>query len=203
MSKRRQKDIVAGMKAYADGDRKRRRTYFPKRGNLILVTDLLLDGLSDYFTVSIREFRRLNPLPNDVERQYTQTAVNYVDENLDEIIAAAFSRMMSEAADHAARAVGMRGGEPLAVHKYLVAQEEREAKERLGLVKFSQWEPDRIELEIGKAFAQLKKPRRTYENVLAILKSAHGKSAPETPEALRKVVERAGVNWKQLKADTP
>jgi hypothetical protein len=69
--------------------------------------------------------------------------------------------------------------------------------------RLSQWSKDDLEPIIRRTLELLPKPRRTYDNVLSILKGIYGDDAPETGEALRKALERIGIDWKALKADIP
>jgi len=68
--------------------------------------------------------------------------------------------------------------------------------------RFSQWAKNELEPIIQGALSLIKeKERRTYKNVLSILQGIYGDNAPESPEALRKILQRAGVDWKKIKAD--
>jgi hypothetical protein len=69
--------------------------------------------------------------------------------------------------------------------------------------RLSQWSKADLEPIIRRTLELLPKPRRTYENAVSILKGIYGDNAPETGEALRKALERVGIDWKALKADTP
>lgn len=67
--------------------------------------------------------------------------------------------------------------------------------------RLSQWKREDLEPVIQGALALLPRARRNYGNVLSILRGIYGDNAPDTPEALRKVIDRADIDWKKLKAD--
>ncbi|MCA1624995.1 MAG: hypothetical protein LC778_14585 [Acidobacteria bacterium] len=67
--------------------------------------------------------------------------------------------------------------------------------------RLSQWRKDDLEPIIRRTLELLPKPRRTYNNAVSVLKGIYGDNAPDSGEALRKTLERAGIDWKRLKAD--
>lgn len=82
----------------------------------------------------------------------------------------------------------------------------RDVKERLkarGPGQHSQWTKDELERVVRGVLAILPTPRsRTYDKVTKILKGLYGDRAPESGEALRKMLDRFGLDWKKLKPDS-
>lgn len=64
----------------------------------------------------------------------------------------------------------------------------------------SQWTKDELERVVRGAIALLPNTRdRTYSRVAQILKDFYGDKAPKSGEALRKLLNRFGLDWKKLK----
>ena len=63
----------------------------------------------------------------------------------------------------------------------------------------AQWSNRALSRAVAQALRTLRKNEQTYANVTRILKEKYPDKAPETPEALRKMLDRLGINWKSLK----
>jgi hypothetical protein len=66
----------------------------------------------------------------------------------------------------------------------------------------SKWTAITLSRAVREALSEIDQPsRHTLAGVAAKLKRAHGDKAPKTAEALRKLMDRLGVDWKTLKAE--
>jgi hypothetical protein len=73
---------------------------------------------------------------------------------------------------------------------------------RKGRGQFSQWTSTELASAIQGTLALLPKQDRSYTKVTEVLKIIYGDRAPDSPEALRKLLKRFGLNWRGLKADS-
>jgi hypothetical protein len=73
---------------------------------------------------------------------------------------------------------------------------------RKGRGHFSQWSSTELTAAIQGILALLSRQDRTYEKVTEVLKTVYGDKAPDSPEALRKLLKRFGLSWRKLKADS-
>ncbi len=64
----------------------------------------------------------------------------------------------------------------------------------------AQWSNRALWRAVAQALKTLQKNEQTYANVTRILKEKYPDKAPETPEALRKMLDRLGIDWKSLKS---
>ena len=62
-----------------------------------------------------------------------------------------------------------------------------------------QWGGSELSFAVSKALKALPKSQQTYAGVVEMLKKSHDDKAPKTPEALRKMLGRFGLNWKEIK----
>jgi hypothetical protein len=74
-------------------------------------------------------------------------------------------------------------------------------RDHLAQTPLSQMEKADLKRVIKAAMTFLLPQHRTYAKVHPILRGLYGSNAPETHEALRKLLERAGLDWKELKAE--
>jgi len=77
---------------------------------------------------------------------------------------------------------------------------ERKVVEQQGRGRHSLWSKEELESVVQGALAMLPNQLRTYKKVTTVLKSAYGRRAPKSPEALRKLLERLEIDWKELKS---
>ncbi len=83
----------------------------------------------------------------------------------------------------------------------LVLKSARKGQGVKGPGKPSQWTSSELSSAIKSTLTLLPPSERSYGKVNEILKTVFGERAPETPEALRKLITRFGLNWKKLKTD--
>ncbi len=78
-------------------------------------------------------------------------------------------------------------------------------RQRLGLRKNGQrslWSRFELARAVFDAMGAIPNhPDRTYEGVVEELKKRHPDKAPESADALRKMLKRMGLSWKRIKAD--
>jgi hypothetical protein len=63
-----------------------------------------------------------------------------------------------------------------------------------------QWGGSELSFAVSKALKALPKSQQTYSGVVEMLKRSHDDKAPKTAEALRKMMSRFGLNWKEIKS---
>lgn len=94
---------------------------------------------------------------------------------------------------------------PKVLQKQVTDMQIAASKKRQGATsrgQHSQWAKAELESVLQGAFAILPKPSHTYSEIATLLKNIYGDKAPESGEALRKLVTRIGIDWKQLKTDS-
>jgi len=72
-----------------------------------------------------------------------------------------------------------------------------------GLGKFSAWTRLDLIRVIRAAFSKLPKKEHNYEAVAAWMKTSYPTTAPASGEALRQLVRRHTIDWKDLKTEVP
>lgn len=81
------------------------------------------------------------------------------------------------------------------------AQDEKRALRLPIKGQHSAWTTINLLFSVRRALDSLPKARRTLENVASKLKEYHPDIAPKNGEALRKLMERLEINWRDLKKE--
>lgn len=179
------------------------RVVIPLQGTPLLRVEYDTEELRETFEQIIRGIYSTQPR-DELLQARVQHALEYTVQNLPAIFDAAFMRARSEAVDSSARAVGNTKGRHLDVHKSLSRFEDRDAKERLkarGRGQPSKWTKQELMyalLDAQGVLQRLGKPMK-YETAREILQQIHPSKAPPTENALRLLLQRFKVDWKQFK----
>ncbi len=110
--------------------------------------------------------------------------------------------------DEALESVNARdGGDQVANMDEMLTRHVRETEERLrkrfNIKKAgpaAEWSNTELSKAVAEVLKELPERQRTYAGVAEKLKERHGSRAPESGEALRKMLKRLYINWTELKA---
>ncbi len=189
---------MTASKSSKKGDRL--RITLPKRGDVVLTAECDLEAMRGNFESTLRNMaaRRSEEEINTI----VHDAFEYAVKHMDQVLGAALMRIRSEAFDVATRSTKIVKVTGLEVHGALLKIEDQEARERLGVRvpgQPSRWTTNELAGAVQQALESLKPQYKTYSMVAARLKKSHGKRAPKSSEALRKLLKRHEINWEKFK----
>ena len=131
-------------------------------------------------------------------------ATNHAEQILPELFSKVAERMMYESFHLALREMKVVRGNVMSVHKALLQDEHDAAKIRLstpGRGQRSKWRTGELKYAVLSALDSLPPSHgRTYDNVAAVLQATHPAKAPRSGGALRVLLDRFRLDWKELKS---
>jgi hypothetical protein len=183
-----------------------KRLEVPQRGEPILHVEYETGNLKESFVHSVRSmygYPGQTKPPETLIQDRIDFATQYAEKHMPQLLNTMLIRLRSEAISYSARAVGIAKGEHLAVHRSLLQDENKEAKERLQARtpgQYSQWQRLELYEAVLNALRTIEPDKRNYDGVQYRLIQTHPDKAPASGGALRQLLIRFEINWKGLKA---